>query len=37
MSVPHHDRLFVDRVDDCLDKEIDGGTEDCFDVAEDNQ
>ena len=23
MCVPHHDGLFVDRVDDCLDKEID--------------
>ena len=28
VSVPHHDRLFVDRVDDCLDEEIDGRTED---------
>ena len=28
VSVPHHDGLFVDRVDDCLDEEIDGGTED---------
>ena len=26
VSVPHHDGLFVDRVDDCLDEEIDGGT-----------
>ena len=24
MSVPHHDRLLVDRVDDCLDEEIGG-------------
>ena len=23
VSVPHHDELFVDRVDDCLDEEID--------------
>ena len=36
MSVPHHNGLFVDRVDDCLDEEIDGGTEDLFDVGEDN-
>ena len=28
MSVPHHDGLFVDRVDDYLDEEIDGRTED---------
>ena len=26
--VPHHDGLFVDRVDDSLDEEIDRGTED---------
>ena len=36
VSVPHHGGLFVVRVDDCLDVEIDGGTADCFDVAEDN-
>ena len=28
VSVPHHDGLFVDRVDDCLDEEIAGRTED---------
>ena len=28
VSLPHHDGLFVDRVDDCLDEKIDGGTED---------
>ena len=28
VSVPHHDGLFVDRIDGCLDEEIDGGTED---------
>ena len=28
LSVPHHGGLFVDRVDDCFDKDIDGGTED---------
>ena len=28
LSVPHHYGLFVDRVDDCLDEEIDGGTGD---------
>ena len=28
VSVPHHDGLLVDRVNDCLDEEIDGGTED---------
>ena len=28
VSVPQNDRLFVDRVDDCLDEEIDGRTED---------
>ena len=28
MSVPHYDGLFVDRVDDCLDEEFDGRTED---------
>ena len=33
--VPHHNGLFVDMVDDCLDEEIDGGTEDLFDVRED--
>ena len=27
MSVPHHDRLFVDSVDDSLDENIDRGTE----------
>ena len=27
-SVPHHVGLFVDRVDDYLDEEIDGRTED---------
>ena len=26
--VPHHDKLFVDRVDDCLDEEVDRGKED---------
>ena len=31
-----HDGLFVDRVDDCLDEEIDRGTEDLFDAGEDN-
>ena len=36
MSVPHHDGLFVDRIDDCLNEDIDGGTEDLFDVGEDN-
>ena len=36
MSVPHHDGLFVDRVDDCLDEEIDGRTEDLLDAREDN-
>ena len=28
VSVPYHDGLFVNRVDDCLDGEIDGRTED---------
>ena len=28
VSVMYHDGLFVDRVDDCLDEEIDGRTED---------
>ena len=28
VSVLHHDGLFVDKIDDCLDGEIDGGTED---------
>ena len=28
VSVPHHDGLFVDRVDDCLDEEIAGRTGD---------
>ena len=28
VSVSHHYGLFVDMVDDCLDEEIDGGTED---------
>ena len=32
VSLPHH----VDRVDDCLDEKIDGGTEDLFDASEDN-
>ena len=36
VSVPRHDGLFVDRVDDCLEEDIDGGTEDLFDVSEDN-
>ena len=36
MSVPHHDELFVHRVDDCLDEEIDGGTDFLFDTGEDN-
>ena len=35
--MPHHDGLFVDRVDDCLDEEIHRGTEDQFDNREDNQ
>ena len=35
VSVLHHDGLFVDRVDDCFDEEIDGGTEDLFDAGED--
>ena len=34
--MPHHDRLFVYRVDDYLDEEIDGGTEDLFYAGEDN-
>ena len=28
--------FFVDRVDDCYDEKIDGGTEDLFDVGDDN-
>ena len=36
VSVPHRDGLFVDRVDDCMDEKIDGGTEDLFDAREDN-
>ena len=38
VSVPHHDGLFVDMVDDCLDEEIDGRTEDfiLFDGRENN-
>ena len=36
VSVTHHDRLFVDRNDDCLDEDIDGGKEDLFDVRKDN-
>ena len=28
VSLLHHDRLFVDRVADCLKEKIDGGTED---------
>ena len=36
VSVPHHDGLFVDRIDDCLDEDIDGRAEDLFDVGEDN-
>ena len=36
VSVPHHDGLFVDSVDDCLDVEIDGETEDGFDSGGDN-
>ena len=35
--VPHHDGLFVDRVNDCLDEDIDGGTEVLFDVGEDSE
>ena len=35
VSLPHQDGLFVDRVDDCLDEKIDGGTEDLFDSGED--
>ena len=34
--VSHHDGLFVDMIDDCLDEDIDGGAEDLFDVGEDN-
>ena len=30
VCVSHHDGSFVDRVDDCLDEEIDGRTEDCI-------
>ena len=36
VSGSHHDGLFVDRIDDCLDEDVDGGTEDLFDVGEDN-
>ena len=36
MPVPHHDELFVDRVDDCLDEEIGRRTEDVFDAMEGN-
>ena len=36
MSVLHHDGLFVDRIDNCLYEEIDGGTKDWFDVGDDN-
>ena len=36
MSVPHHDGLFMDRVDDCLDEEIDGTTENVFYARENN-
>ena len=36
VSLPQHDGLFVDRVDDFLDEKIDGGTEDVFDSGEDN-
>ena len=28
VSLPHHDGLFADRVDDCFDEKIDGGTVD---------
>ena len=28
VSMPHHDGLLVDRVDNCLDEGIDGETED---------
>ena len=28
VAAPHHDGLFVDRVDDCLDEDIGGGTAD---------
>ena len=34
-SVPHHGGLFMDRINDCLDKDIDGGTNDLFDVGRD--
>ena len=36
IDVKHHDDLFVDRVVDCLDEKMDGGTEDLFDAGEDN-
>ena len=36
VSVPHYHGLFVDMIDACLDEDIDGGTEDLFDVGEDN-
>ena len=36
VSVPHHDGLFVDRGDDCLDEKIDGRTDNVFDAREDN-
>ena len=36
LYVPHHDGLFVDMIYDCLDEDIDGGTEDSFDVGEEN-
>ena len=36
VSVTHPYILLVDKVDDCLDEEIEGGTEDWFNVADDN-
>ena len=36
VSVPYHDGLFVDRVYDFLDEEIDRGTEHVFDARDDN-
>ena len=36
VSVPHHEGLFVDRVNDFLDVEIDGRTENGVDAREDN-
>ena len=36
VSLPHHDGMFVDRVDDFFNEKIDGGTEDWFDAGDDN-